>query len=321
MMRILSLSLFFLLFLFFVPAAGEAQSPFQAPPQQEKQEGRERQEKDIFFPGDILPAPVKEGLNKARAGIFLLQAQVRDKTAAYARRIQESPWGRAFWSYLGLAFLYGVIHALGPGHGKVFVGTYFLARKGSPLQAVAASSLMSFLHVLTATALILVVYFIIQSGGVGSVEQAGSSMQRLSALLICFVGISLAWMSGRKAFAPREKDNFADQDHGVEQRGLLSLGAAVGLVPCPGAALILFFSITLNILPAGLVAMLFLAAGLAVTTSAVALAALATRKALASASSRFISASPRLYHVPAFLGALVIALLGLILFFNPLAVP
>ena len=308
----------FALLFFIVPLTAVARSPFQAP-QQDTHERQEQRERPSFSPGGLLPGPVKEGLNKARAGIFLLQAQIRQKMATYARQIQENPWGGAFWSYLGLAFFYGVVHALGPGHGKVFVGTYFIARSASPLQAVLASSLMSILHVLTATVLILVVYLLLKSGGVGSVERAGASMQRLSALLICFVGICLAWMSGRKAFAAREKDGSAAQGHRAEQRGLFSLGAAVGLVPCPGAALVLFFSITLNILPAGLAAMVFLAAGLTVTTSTVAIAALATRTVLAATSrSRVLSIDPCFYHVPALVGALIISLLGLVLFFTPL---
>ena len=50
-------------------------------------------------------------------------------------------------------------------------------------------------------------------------------------------------------------------------RGLLFTALAVGIVPCPGAATILLFSLTLGILPAGLAAMVSIAAGMSITTA------------------------------------------------------
>jgi len=67
---------------------------------------------------------------------------IRHKAADVAREIKQNPLGPAFWAYLGLAFAYGVIHALGPGHGKVFVGTYFLTRNATLWQGVLAGSII-----------------------------------------------------------------------------------------------------------------------------------------------------------------------------------
>lgn len=287
-----------------------AQNPFQSSsPKQEKQQSQSES------PTSLMPQWLKEQAQKAMARIISWQAQIRQKAGMYAREIRENPWGRAFWSYLSLAFAYGVIHALGPGHGKVFVSTYFLSRKANIRHGILMGGLMSFMHVLSAVILVFLFYFVLKAGGLGSVDEAGKHLQRISAGLITFVGLFLTWKS-LKAIIHEQSDECGCCSPQSDKKGILSLCLAVGLVPCPGAALILFFSITLNILPAGLMAMLFLASGLAITTIGFALASLFARNIFAGMASS-TNINPRFYHIPALAGAILISLLGTILFFNP----
>jgi nickel/cobalt transporter (NicO) family protein len=176
-------------------------------------------------------------------------------------------------------------------------------------------SLMSFLHVLSAVVLVVLFYFVFKAGGMGSVEEAGRHMQKISAGLISLVGLFLVWKSLKSIFHGPIEDCACCKGE-TDNKSMLSLCLAVGLVPCPGAALILFFSITLDILPAGMLAMVFLAAGLALTTIFFALASLFARNLLAGTVTK-LSISPRLYHVPALLGAAFITFLGAVLYFNP----
>jgi len=297
--------------LLFTPCSSSAQNPFQVPG-----ESPEKKQEQGFRPGDMLPEWVKEQGQKVMARILAWQHQIRQKAGAYARQIREDPWGGAFWSYLGLAFTYGIIHALGPGHGKAFVGTYFLSRKASVRQGLMVGTIMSSLHVFSAVVLVLLVYFIFKTGGMGPLDQAEARMQKISAGLIFLVGLFLAWKSGR-AMLHGHAGECGCYSSKADNKSLLSLALAVGLVPCPGAALILFFSITLDIIFAGLVAMLFLAAGLSLVTVSFALAALFARNLLARATTAGGIVSPRLYHLPAMLGAILISVLGIVLYFNP----
>ncbi len=296
------------------PAEGIAGNPFQAPPQQ--------QEKPVergFSPGDLLPERVRVAGRKAMAAILVWQARIRQSAAEYARQIRENPWGTALWSYLLLAFAYGVIHALGPGHGKVFVSTYFLSRRATVLQGAIIGSLIGGLHVLSATILVLLFFFILKTGALGSVTDTGTYLQQISAALIFVVGLFLAGKSMRTLVSGRVEPHGETAPGPSGTRNVVSLGLAVGLVPCPGAALILFFSITLDILPAGLLAMVFLAAGLALTTTAFALVSLLARRIVekvAVAPTRWVG--PRLTTLPALIGAVFITLLGAVLFFNPI---
>ncbi len=288
------------------------QNPFISPPPQSEEKKQEKS----FTSGDFLPEKLKYAGQKAIALIIAWQAQIRQKSGAYARQIRENPWGTAFWSYLGLAFAYGVIHALGPGHGKVFVSTYFLSRKASVRQGVLMGAMTSSLHVISAVILVMVLYFVVKSGGLGSVDHAGRHLQKISAGLICIVGLFLIFKSGRAFFYPDNKSSCSCVSE-TDNKSLLSLSLAVGMVPCPGAALILFFSITLDIIFAGIIAMVFIAAGLALTTISFALVSLFTRNILAKLPTGRLSVNPRLYHLPAMIGAIFISIVGMVLYFNP----
>lgn len=309
MIRIVILLVFLCGFLFF-PGETFARNPFQMPVEQE------HNDETSFKPGDFLPGWAKELGQKAMANIIRWQALIRQKAGMYARQIRENPWGTAFWSYLGLAFAYGVIHALGPGHGKVFVSTYFLSRKASIKQGILMGGLMSFFHVFSAIVLVFIFYFVLKAGGMGSVDQTGKHLQKISSGLIFLVGLFLAWKSGMAIFQGHDGHSHGS-DPEADSKSLISLCLAVGLVPCPGAAIILFFSITLDILMAGMLAMIFLALGLAITTISFALVSLLARNVLARVTIRANIVSPRLYYVPALMGAVFITFLGAVLFFNP----
>ena len=265
----------------------------------------------------LLPAWVRDTGGQVMGRLLLWQAQIRQKAGGYAREIRENPWGSAFWSYMGLAFLYGVVHAFGPGHGKVFVSTYFLSRKGRVAQAFLMGGLMGFFHVFSALVLVLFFYFIMKSGGMASVDGAGRSLQQFSAAMIALVGFFLVWRGIKALFDGEEQgaSGCLASSH-ADTRSLFSLSLAVGMVPCPGAALILFFSLSLDILLAGVLAMVFLAAGLSFTTSLFALLALFARKAMGHGRSE--KRRPPFWHqLPPLAGAVCITLLGIFLFFNP----
>src|ERR1700722_6225354 len=55
------------------------------------------------------------------------QARLNNAISDAFERVRDTHSHTAIALILGLAFLYGVLHALGPGHGKAVVASYFLA--------------------------------------------------------------------------------------------------------------------------------------------------------------------------------------------------
>ncbi len=293
-----------------LPAAGLAKNPFLSP-----EKPRNEQKSPEFQPGDYLPDRVLQVSGLALAKIIGWQNLIRQKFVEFARKVKQDPLGRPFWVYLGMAFVYGVVHALGPGHGKVFVGAYFLTRKATLRQGVIAGFIIGFLHVFSATILVLMFYFILKAGGLGGVDQAGKTLQKISAGIIFLVGIFMAGRSGIKIYKVSGSGQQDTKPAGMNGKSLAALALAVGLVPCPGAAVLLFFSISLDLLVPGLLSMVFLALGLAFTTTAFGWMGFAARYSLARKSTRPGRVPGRIYHLAGMAGGLFISLVGAALFF------
>src|ERR1700745_4412227 len=73
--------------------------------------------------------------------IFAQQAAFYRSLSDFIRASKED--GAAMWGLFGISFLYGVFHAVGPGHGKAVISSYLVAneeawRRGVVLSFVSA---------------------------------------------------------------------------------------------------------------------------------------------------------------------------------------
>jgi nickel/cobalt exporter len=61
------------------------------------------------------------------AWIFTKQSAFYRSLAQFIRASKDD--GAAMWSLFGISFLYGVFHAMGPGHGKAVISSYLVANE------------------------------------------------------------------------------------------------------------------------------------------------------------------------------------------------
>lgn len=240
-----------------------------------------------------------------------LQKDLRSGMAAFARDIRENPMGRAFWLFLLAGFGYGVLHAIGPGHGKSFICGYFLSRKGSLLQGLAMGTGSMIAHVGSAALMVSVLHLALQRSGMADFDSQGALLQRGSYGLLMAMGALLTLKTLRDLFTGRLGQ------HGhchADAKGMTAVSLAAGLIPCPGSAVILIFAITLGIFWAGLAALFFVALGMGLTTSAFAVATILFRRAV----ERGVAGNGRLatacYATLSLAGSLAITLLGAAMF-------
>jgi ABC-type nickel/cobalt efflux system permease component RcnA/ABC-type uncharacterized transport system substrate-binding protein len=100
--------------------------------------------------------------------------------------------GAAVWLLLAVAFLYGVFHAAGPGHGKAVITSYVLASGDSVKRGVAISFAAAFVQALSAIVIVGVATLII---GATAQQMTGVTdwLEIASYAAIVLLGLWLLW--------------------------------------------------------------------------------------------------------------------------------
>jgi nickel/cobalt exporter len=167
---------------------------------------------------------------------------------------------------MAVAALFGLVHALMPGHGKTVLVSYYLGHAGKLVGSVATSAILVLTHVGSAIVLVLAGFTVMRAtiGGAGRAP----GFELASAVLIVGVGLWLLWR--------------ALQPHGPRPEDGPALAAAAKLVPCPLTTFIMIYAVGNGIILAGLLVTASMAAGMTLTIAAFALAAVLLRDRMLS---------------------------------------
>ncbi len=172
---------------------------------------------------------------------------------------------------MSAAFLFGILHALMPGHGKSVLVSYHLGRASRLIEGVATGTLLALTHVGMAVVLVLAgVAVISRSLAAGGRAPA---FEVVSAVLIALIG---AYLVVRTIKPP-------PHTHAHDGR---TLAMATGLVPCPLTTFILTYALAHNKLAIGLAAVAAMLLGVIVTLVGFAVTAVAAREWLLAALRR-----------------------------------
>jgi nickel/cobalt exporter len=134
-----------------------------------------------------------EGLAR---GLALVQREAQNQLAAAIRALRRGDPGAvmAFWV---LCFGYGALHAAGPGHGKLVIGGYGLARR-VPVGRLAGLAVASSLA--QAAVAVALVYAVLAVLGLGRVAVEGAAERWVTPFghaMIAGLGLWLVWRGVR----------------------------------------------------------------------------------------------------------------------------
>lgn len=237
------------------------------------------------------------------------QRVLRTKLSAIIRSIAHEDGGKTLWGFLFLCFLYGVVHALGPGHGKAVVGSYFMSRTGTWKQALLMSISTTSLHVISALMLLYGLHYLATSGNFADFEAQRLRTEQVSYVLLMLIGAGLFVHS---AFGWK-RSNTAKPLRQADTRSMLSTAAITGMAPCPAVALVSLFCLAHGAPMLGLAGAGAIGLGMAMTTSSFALAFVSFRRGLSRAVSPWKNTAQILHKLLEAGGALFIMLLGWLL--------
>jgi ABC-type nickel/cobalt efflux system permease component RcnA len=208
------------------------------------------------------------------------------------------------------AFGWGMLHALSPGHGKAMVAAYLVGTRGTPRHAVALGLTVTVTHTIGVFALGLVTLSLSQYV---LPEQLYPWLNLASGLLI--VGVGGGVLRKRIARARHERRHHNGHHHHhhhhperITARGLVTMGASAGLIPCPSALVVLLGAVAQHQIGLGLVLIVAFSAGLAAT-----LVALGLLVVTASSITSRIGSAGRVTTIASAVSAVAIVAVGLAL--------
>ena len=301
-----------------------------------------------FRPPSAAPYQAPGPFGRLFAWVLEQQQGLQRMLAASVKSLKtDNPMAGAF-TLAGLSFLYGILHAVGPGHGKTIISSYVVANEETVRRGVLISFIAAALQGFTAVALVGVL--LIGLGATGLQVNAWSSqLESVSYALIALVGVYLLWTQVMRLWRRRSRDDQAAEaghgghgcdhhhhdhhhhhhadgeacDHLVDARQLagpiswrkvMAVVFSVGIRPCTGAILVLVFALTQGLFWAGVAATFAMAFGTAITVAVLATLALGSRElALKLGGGNAVWANA-VWTTCAIGGALVIFLFGLLLF-------
>jgi ABC-type nickel/cobalt efflux system permease component RcnA len=256
---------------------------------------------------------------------------------------QLSLWGAIV--ALALAMVFGMFHALTPGHGKTMVAAYLAGTRGQARHALILGGTVTITHTAGVFALGIVTLslsqFIVP-------DQLYPWLNLASGVMVVGIGAFAIrdrlrrWVRSarpRRGAAPHDHGHAHDHghdhaapvpaahdhahDHGHDHghghshsapeelslRSLVALGVSGGMLPCPSALVVLLSAIALHRLAFGLALIVAFSFGLASVISGIGLAVLYARKLF----TRLPSDHGRVVQVLPVASAVIITALGVIL--------
>ena len=298
------------------------------------------------------PAPVEVEIVEEGGGFFDgvtdflmdFQRRANAEVAFHMNAIERGENLGALFLALAVAFAYGAIHAFGPGHGKFVVVSYFLGREARAMRGVVMAVQIAIVHVIAAIVIVWLADLVLRGGfGLGLSDVPG--VRAASFLIIVGIGLYMLYQAVRASLGargPRAHAHRHGHDHGhghghhhgrahhhhhhghsrggKAEGGILALAA--GMVPCPGAVLIMLYAVANDMIVPGSLLVAAMSLGIGSSICVLGVGAILARQAAMRVMERSGGCGANaLRHGMNYAGAALVTLVGLVSFIAFLNTP
>ena len=229
------------------------------------------------------------------------------------------------------SFIYGVIHSIGPGHGKALAFSYFTSQKSSYFQAFIISLAIAFVHIIGAFVLVMISVFILQSVMNRFLEDSISYITIFCALVIMLLAVYIFYKKLTKkscscCSVDLQKINFSVKAQNInfvktstnkpliiekrDKKQDLIFVITAGIIPCPGTVLLFVYAFLLKTYFAVILASISISLGMAVVIFASSFLGVSLNKAT--------SKSKKLLAILEIISVIFMFILALLLFLSSL---
>lgn len=225
----------------------------------------------------------------------LWQKDLHRQMTQLLQQVAEQPH-QAGISLVIFSLIYGVLHALGPGHGKVVIATFLATHPSRVRTSIRLTLLASLLQGSVAIVLVTVMLVLLKTSS-RQLHLSSFWLEKGSYLLVIGLGVMIGyralralWMALRprpapvfRAFQPQHQhDEHCGCGHAhlptpqqmngnVSWKTQMLVVVSMGLRPCSGAIMMLLFAKVIGVYGWGILSAAVMALGTALTISAIGL--------------------------------------------------
>lgn len=263
---------------------------------------------------------IPEGATAKQHGWQRLQSKISLLFTNTMANIKDQPFSKAMLVALAIAFLYGVFHTLGPGHGKAVIISYFIGEGGSLSRGIWMGIRIAVIHVLAAVVLVVLTDMVVRQVG-GNAAGNFRIMRLISYGSISVIGGWMLWQAiqNYKHPALSKQPVLSSSQTAINTDVMLYpsltdevlkthssnsrptdritwncrcldcfndkgtdnyLSLVIGAVPCSGALVVLLYGLANNLLVASIGMVIAISLGMAVTLSVIGICAIIGRQTL-----------------------------------------
>ncbi|MGB0921010.1 MAG: nickel/cobalt transporter [Alphaproteobacteria bacterium] len=198
---------------------------------------------------------------------------------------------------LAFGFGYGALHALGPGHGKLIISSYFLGQDGKMKEGLIMGTQIAIVHVASAIVIVWAAHLLLSN--VFASETADYRYVRLASYAaITGIGLYMAWGAAKKVvhyFRHHRGSHGHHHSHadeggcacaaheklsGGEGKKRSFISVMVGVVPCTGAILVMLFALANDMVFLGTLVVVAISIGMAATMAGLGMASVWLRRSV-----------------------------------------
>ena len=223
----------------------------------------------------------------------LWQKELHRQMTQLLQQVAEQP-NKAGLSLVIISLLYGVLHALGPGHGKVVIATFLATHPAKVKTSIRLTLLASLLQGSVTIGLVTVMLVVLKTSS-RQLHLSSFWLEKGSYLLVIGLGVMIGYRALRslwralrpapvfRAFRPHHQhDEHCGCGHAhlptpqqmsgnVSWKTQLLVVVSMGLRPCSGAIMMLLFAKVIGVYGWGILSAAVMAVGTALTISAIGL--------------------------------------------------
>lgn len=277
---------------------------------------------------------------------IIWQRDLHQELAGLLQQVKANPQ-QAGLTLMGFSLIYGIVHAVGPGHGKIVITTYLATHPSRLKNSLKLTFASAVVQGLVAVLLVTVMLGVLQLSS-RQLHQSSFWLERGSFMLVMLLGVLLCWRAIRRCYHTLKNlpatpglsiqrirplnDPHVHSDQcgcghqhlptnqqlqaGSDWRTQATIVLAMGLRPCSGAIMVLLFSKVIGVYFWGVMSALVMALGTSITVSLIGLLVFYSRAMAVKLSAKRTPAAWQTvaWSTLALTGGIILLLAGILLY-------